>query len=109
MVKVDACQTFQESEYSREHKDTLQERMCMTSHVRETVDNVTSANVSNIRIEENGNEALTERQPMRDGWRTGDMYENRKVRFCNITDECKTSPDVSDRKDVLVWILASWL
>ena len=91
MVKVGACQTFQESEYSRKHKDTLQERMCMTSHVRETVDNVTSANVSNIRIEQNGNEALTERRPMRDGRRTGDIYENRKVRFCNITDECKTS------------------
>ena len=35
------------------------------------------------------NEALTERRPMSDGRRTGDMYENRKVRFCNITDECK--------------------
>ena len=34
------------------------------------------------------------------------MYENRKVRFCNITDECKTSPDDFDRKDVLVWIFS---
>ena len=75
MVKAGACQIFQESEYSRKHKDTLQERMCMTSHVRETVDNVTSANVSNIRIEQNGNEALTERRPMRDGRRSGDMCE----------------------------------
>ena len=106
MVKVGVCQTFQGGEYSRKHKDTLQERMCMTSHVRKTVDNVTSANVSNIRIEQNGNEALTERRSMRDGRRTGDMCENRKVRFCNITDECKTSPDVADRKDVLVWIFS---
>ena len=43
---------------------------------------------------------------MRDGRRTGDMYENRKVRFCNITDECKTSSDDFDRKDVLVWIFS---
>ena len=43
---------------------------------------------------------------MRDGRRTGDVYENRKVRFCNITDECKTSPDDFDRKDVLVWIFS---
>ena len=107
MVKVGACQTFQESEYSRKHdKDTLQERMCMTSHVRETVDNVTSANVSYIRIEQNGNEALTERRPMRDGRRTGDMCKNRKVRFCNMTDEYKTSPDEFDRKDMLVWIFS---
>ena len=77
MVKVGVCQTFQEG--SRKQKDMLQEQMCMTSHVRETLDNVTSANVSNIQIEQNGNEALTERRPMRDGRRTGDMYENRKV------------------------------
>ena len=43
---------------------------------------------------------------MRDGRRTRDMYENRKVKFCNITDECKTSPDDFDRKDVLVWIFS---
>ena len=34
--------------------------------------------------------------------RTGDMYEDGKVRFCNITDECRTSPDDIDRKDALV-------
>ena len=106
MVKVGVCQTFQEGEYSRKQKDTLHEQMCMTSHVKETLDNVTSANVSNIQIEQNGNEALTERRPMRDGRRTGDMYENRKVRFCNITDECKTSQDDFDRKDVLKWIVS---
>ena len=104
MVKVGVCQTFQEGEYSRKQKDTLQEQM--TSHVKETLDNVKSVSVSSIRIEQNGNEALTERRPMRDGRRTGDMCENRKVRFCNITDECKTSSDVSDRKDVLVWIFS---
>ena len=106
IVKVGACQTFQESKYSRKHKDTMQERICMKSHVRETVDNVTSANVSNIRIKQNGNVALKERRPMRDGRRTGDMCENRKVRFCNITDECKTSPDEFDIKDMLAWIFS---
>ena len=34
----------------------------MTSHVMETLNNVTSANVSNIQIDLNGNEALTERR-----------------------------------------------
>ena len=105
MVKVGVCQTFQEGEYSRKHKDTLQEQMCMTSHVKETLDNVTSVSVSSIQIEKNGNEAWTEGRPMGDDRRTK-MYENRKVRFCNITDECKTSPDDIDRKDVLVWIIS---
>ena len=107
MVKVGVCQTFQEGEYSRKHKDTLQEQMCMTSHVKETLDNVTSVSVSGIQIEQNRNEAWTEGRPIGDGRRTGDMYENSKVRFCNFTDECKTSPDDFDRKDVLVWILVS--
>ena len=95
LVKVGACQTFQEGEYSRMHKDTLREQM-----------NVTSAIVSTLQTEQNGNEALTERRPMRDGRRTGDMYENGKVRFCNITDECRTSPDEFDRKDMIVWIFS---
>ena len=43
---------------------------------------------------------------MRDGRRTGDMCENRKVRFCNISDECRTSPDDFDRKDMLVWMFS---
>ena len=63
MVKVGVCQTFQEGEYSRMHKDTLREQMCMTSRVKETLDNVTSTNVSNLQVEQNGNEALMERQP----------------------------------------------
>ena len=106
MVKVGVCQTFQEGEYSRKHKDKLQERRCMTSHVGETVDNVTSVSESSIQIEKNGNEAWTEGRPMGDGRRIGNMYEDRKVRFCNITDECKTSPDDIDRKDALVWIFS---
>ena len=106
MVKVGVCQTFQEGEYSRKHKDTLQEQMCMTSHVKETLDNVTSVSVSSIQIEQNGNEAWTEGRPMGDGRRTGDMYDDGKVRFCNITDEYRTSPDEFDRKDVLVWIFS---
>ena len=80
--------------------------MCVTSHVRNTVDDVTSTNVSTLQIEQNGNEALMERRSMRDGRRTGDMCENGKVRFCNIMDECKTSPDDFYRKDVLVWIFS---
>ena len=105
MVKVGACQTFQEGECSTKCKDTLREQMCVTSHVRETVDDVTSANVSNLQMEQNGNEFLMERRPMKDR-RTGDMYENGKVRFCNITDECRTSPDEFDRKDMIVWIFS---
>ena len=108
MVKVGVCQIFQKGECSAKHKDTLQEQMCVTSHVRKTVDNVTSANVSKIQIEQNGNEALTERRPKGDGKRTRDMYEDRKVSFCNIADECKTSPDDFDnRKGVIIRILAS--
>ena len=103
MVKVGVCQTFQGGEYSRKQKDTLQEQT--TSHVKETFDG-TSANVSNLQMEQNGNEALTERRPMRDGRRTGDMYEDGKVRFCNITDECRTSSDEFDRKDMIVWIFS---
>ena len=104
MVKVGVCQTFQGGEYSRKQKDTMQKQM--KSHVKETCDNVTSANVSTLQMEQNGNEALTERRPMRDGRRIGDMYEDGKVRFCNITDECRTSPDEFDRKDMLVWIFS---
>ena len=103
MVKVGACQTFQGGEYSRKQKDTLQEQT--TSHVKETLD-VTSAYVSNLQMEQNGNEALTEGRPMEDDRRTGDMYDDGKVRFCNITDECRTSPDEFDRKDMLVWVFS---
>ena len=105
MVKVGACQTFQEGECSTKCKDTLQEQMRLTSHVRKTVDDVTSANVSNLQMEQNGHEFLMERRPMKDRT-TGNMYEDGKVRFCNITDECRTSPDEFDRKDMLVWIFS---
>ena len=63
MVKVGVCQTFQEGEYSRKHKDTLQERRCMTSHVGETVDIVTSVSVSSIQIKQNGNEIWMKKRP----------------------------------------------
>ena len=52
------------------------------------------------------NEALMERQPTEDGGKPVCMYENSKVRFCNITDECRTSPDDFDREDMLVWIFS---
>ena len=50
MVKVGVCMTFQLGECSTKRKDTLRERMGMTSQVKETLDNVTSANVSNLQI-----------------------------------------------------------
>ena len=106
MVKVGACQTFQEGECSTKCKDTLQEQMRVTSHVRKTVDDVTSAIVSNLQTEQNGYEALTKGRPMGDGRRTGDMYEDGKVRVCNITDECRTSPDEFDRKYMIVWMFS---
>ena len=102
MVKVGACQTFQESEYSRKHKDTLQERMCMTSHASETVDNVTSANVSNIRIEQNGNETWMERRPTEECRK----IVERKVSFCNILDGCRTNADVFQRNNEMIRIFS---
>ena len=38
MVKVGVCQTFQRDECSTKCKDTLQEQMCMTSHVRKVIE-----------------------------------------------------------------------
>ena len=35
MVKIGVCQVFQEGECSTKRKDTLQEKMCTTSHVME--------------------------------------------------------------------------
>ena len=61
MVKVGVCQTFQQDECSTKRKDMLQEQMCVTSSVRKRVDDQTSTNVSSIQIEQNRNEALTER------------------------------------------------
>ena len=58
------------------------------------------------RSKQNENEALMERQPTEDGRKTECIYQERKVSFCNISDECKTSPDDFDRKYVLVWILS---
>ena len=107
MVKVGVCQTFQEGEYSRMHKDTLREQMCMTSRVKETLDNVTSTNVSNLQIEPNGNEALMEMQPTEYCRKTVEMYQERTVSFRSSTDECKTSPDDFDsRKGVIIWIFS---
>ena len=37
MIKVGVCQTFKQDEYSTKSKDTLQEQMCVTSHLRKTV------------------------------------------------------------------------
>ena len=102
MVKVGACQTFQEGECSTNCKDTLQEQMCVTSHVRKTVDDVTSTNVSYLQIRQNGNEASMRRRPTEEYRETVE----RTVSFCNITDECRTSPDEFDRKDMIVWIFS---
>ena len=106
MVKVGACQTFQDDECSTKCKDTLQEQMCVTSHVRKTVDDVTSANVSYLQIRQNGNETLTERQPTEFCRKTIKMVQEIKVSFCNFSDEGRTSPDDCDREDMLVWIFS---
>ena len=106
MVKVGPCQTFQEGECSTKYKDTLQGQMCVTSHVRKTVDDVTSANVSYLQIRQNGNEASMKRRPMEVCRKTVIMFQERKVSFSSSTDECRTSPDEFDRKDMIVWIFS---
>ena len=106
MVKVGVCQTFQVGECSTKYKDTLQEQMCVTSHVRKTVDDVTSANVSYLQIRQNENETLTERRPMEFCRKTINMLQEMKVSFCNISDECRTSPDDFDREDMQVRIFS---
>ena len=106
MVKVGACQTFQEGECSTKCKDTLQGQMCVTSHVRKTVDDVTSANVSYLQIRQNGNEASMKRRPTEVCRKTVIMFQERKVNFSSSTDECRTSPDEFDRKDMLVWVFS---
>ena len=102
MVKVGACQTFQEGEFRTNCKDTLQEQMCVTSHVRKAVDDVTSTNVSYLQIRQTGNEASMRRRPTEEYRETVE----RTVSFCNITDECRTSPDDFDRKNMLVWMFS---
>ena len=77
MEEVGVCLTFQEGKCSTKRKDTLQEQLCMMSHVKETLDNVTSANVSTLQMEQNGSEALMERQPTEDGRRTVCMYQEK--------------------------------
>ena len=37
IVKVGVCHTFQQDECSTKNNDTLQEQMCVTSHVKKTV------------------------------------------------------------------------
>ena len=106
MVKVGACQTFQEGECSTKCKDTLQGQMCVTSHVRKTVDDVTSANVSYLQIRQNGNEASMKRRPTEVCRKTVIMFQERKVSFNSSTDECRTSPDEFDRKDMIVWMFS---
>ena len=58
----------------------------------------TSANISNLRIEQNGNETLMERRPTEFCRKTVNMLQEMKVSFGNISDECRTSPDDFDRK-----------
>ena len=106
MVKVGACQTFQEGECSTKCKDTLQGQMYVTSHVRKTVDDVTPANVSYLQIRQNGNEASMKRRPTEVCRKTVIMFQERKVSFSSSTDECRTSPDEFDRKDMLVWVFS---
>ena len=75
----------------------------MKSHVKETMDNVTSASVSSIQIEQNGNETWMERRPTEECRK----IVERKVSFSSSTDECKTRPDDFDnRKCVIIWIFS---
>ena len=50
----------------------------MTSHVKEKLDNVMPAIVSNLQIEQNGNEDLMERLPKEYCRKTGNMLKERK-------------------------------
>ena len=106
MVKVCVCQTFQQGECSTKRKDTLQEQMCMTSHVKKTLDNVTSVNVSTLQIEPNGNEALMERQPTEYRRKTVSMYKEKIVSIFNSADGYRAKADDFDRKGVIVWIFS---
>ena len=106
MVKVGVCQTFQEGECSTKHTDTLQEQMCMTSHVKETLDDVTSANVSTLQIEQNGNEALMERQPTKSGRKTVCMYQENIVSIFDSADGYRVKADDFDRKGVIAWMFS---
>ena len=101
---VGACQIFQNDDYS-----------CTTSRVSEALSGVTSAKpiekcatvqVSTSKSKQNENEALMERQPMEERRKTVCIYQERKVSFCNFSDECRTSPDDFDREDMLVWIFS---
>ena len=70
---VGAYQTFQ-NDY-----------LCTTSPVSEALSDVTSANVSNLWIEQNGKETLMERRPTKFCRKTVNMLQEMKVSFCNIS------------------------
>ena len=78
----------------------------MTSHVKETLDYVKSANVSSLQIEQNGNEFLMERQPTEYGRKPPCMYQEKIVSICNSADECRAKADDFNRKGVLVWMFS---
>ena len=48
-----------------------------------------------------------EKRPTEECRKPVNIYQESKVSFCNITDECKTSPDNFDnRKGVIIWIFS---
>ena len=47
-----------------------------------------------------------ERRPKEFCRKTVNMFQEMKVSFCNISDECRTSPDDFDREGMLVWIFS---
>ena len=57
-------------------------------------------------MEQNGNEALMERRPTEYCRKTVNMYQERKVSFCNISDGYRAKADDFDRKGVIVWIFS---
>ena len=67
----------------------------MTSHVMETLDDVTLANVSTLQMEQNGNEAL-----MEDGKKTVCMYQEKIVSIYNSANGCRAKADDFNRKGV---------
>ena len=80
--------------------------MCITSHVNETMDDVTSASVSTLQIELSGNEALMERQPTESCRKTVCKYQEKIESIFNSADRYRAKADDFDREGVIVWIFS---
>ena len=67
---------------------------------------MTSVNLSTLQIEQNGNEALMERQPTEDGRKNVCMYQEKIVSIFNSPDGCRAKADDFNREGVIVWIFS---